>query len=157
VTVAPTPPPGPPRDELLVLRVDHDAEVARALATLQCNHTLRGLHLFHADVDRVWEVFKAGHVFVAAAGGAVTDEHGRLLVIKRLGKWDLPKGKIDPGEGVTDAAFREEPMGALQVLVPQSEEDIEEVRWLTPDEVRAIERDTYPSLLPVFQAWLERG
>lgn len=195
MTVAPAPPPGPPRDELLVLRVDHDAEVARALATLQCNHTLRGLHLFHADVDRVWEVFKAGHVFVAAAGGAVTDEHGRLLVIKRLGKWDLPKGKIDPGEGVTDAAVREvrEECGLREVrivgelpstwhtyardghqhlkrthwflmeasssetLVPQSEEDIEEVRWLTPDEVRAIERDTYPSLLPVFQAWLERG
>lgn len=191
MVIAGAPPGGPPVDDLLVLRVDHDAEVARALATLERSATLRGLHLFHADADHVWDVFRAGHVFVAAAGGAVTDEQGRLLAIRRLGVWDLPKGKIDPGESVAGAAIREvqEECGLREVritgelpstwhtyerkgkqhlkrtdwflmrassdevLVPQTDEGIEEVRWLDPGEVRTIEADTYPSLLPVFRAW----
>ena len=54
-----------------------------------------------------WEAFRSEFKFVLAAGGAVTDEHGRLLVIERLGKWDLPKGKVDKGEAIEDAAMRE--------------------------------------------------
>ena len=54
-----------------------------------------------------WDAFRADYKFVLAAGGAVTDEHGRLLVIRRLGKWDLPKGKVDEGEAIDAAAMRE--------------------------------------------------
>ena len=38
-------------------------------------------------------------------------------------------------------------------LTAQSEEDIEEVRWLDSDGLRMMEADTYPSLLPVLKAW----
>src|SRR5690606_40883318 len=41
------------------------------------------------------------------SGGVVQDEHGRLLAIRRLGMWDLPKGKVDPGEAIDGAALRE--------------------------------------------------
>jgi hypothetical protein len=41
-------------------------------------------------------------------------------------------------------------------LVPQHEEDIEEVRWMATAEVQAMKADTYPSLLPVVQAWEAR-
>lgn len=54
-----------------------------------------------------WDAFRAHYKFVLAAGGAVADERGRLLMIKRLGKWDLPKGKVDEGEPVEAAALRE--------------------------------------------------
>jgi len=39
-----------------------------------------------------------------------------------------------------------------QQLTAQSEEDIEEVRWLDAEGVRMMEADTYPSLLPVLKA-----
>ncbi len=142
-----------------------------------------------------WEAFCARYTFVLAAGGAVTDEQGRLLVIKRLGKWDLPKGKVDPGEGIEAAAMREveeecglkrlhisAPMpstwhtyerkgkqhlkrtdwflmsaSSTEVLVPQHEEDIEEVRWIAPFELAAIKDASYPSLLSVFEAWEQRA
>lgn len=138
-----------------------------------------------------WEAFQADHDFVPAAGGVVLDEQGRLLAIKRLGRWDLPKGKVEKGEAVDAGAVREvqEECGLVQVellrpltstwhtyerkgrqhlkrtdwflmrasskekLVAQSEEDIEEVCWLDADGVRMMEADTYPSLLPVLQAW----
>jgi len=44
---------------------------------------------------------------VEAAGGFVLNEHGSLLVMKRRGVWDLPKGKIENGESVVQAAKRE--------------------------------------------------
>lgn len=42
-----------------------------------------------------------------AAGGLVRRGDGRILFIHRLGKWDLPKGKIETGESVQEAALRE--------------------------------------------------
>lgn len=43
---------------------------------------------------------------VPAAGGLV-EKHDELLVIKRHGLWDIPKGKIEKGEKKKDAAVRE--------------------------------------------------
>lgn len=142
------------------------------------------------DFD-AWRTFYDDHVFVLAAGGVVVDEDGRLLAIKRLGRWDLPKGKVEKGESVDVGAVREveEECGLKEVklirpvtstwhtyerkgeqhlkrtdwflmrsssketLTAQSEEDIEEVRWLDEAGVRMMEADTYPSLLPVLKAW----
>ncbi len=54
-----------------------------------------------------WQAFCDDHVFVLAAGGLVVDEGSRLLAIKRLGKWDLPKGKVEKGESIEVGAVRE--------------------------------------------------
>ncbi len=42
-----------------------------------------------------------------AAGGLVENDCGEYLAIKRLGKWDLPKGKIEKGEKPEECALRE--------------------------------------------------
>ncbi len=44
---------------------------------------------------------------IDAAGGVVFDETGRVLMIYRRGKWDLPKGKRDDGEAIDYCALRE--------------------------------------------------
>lgn len=46
-------------------------------------------------------------VIVEAAGGVVFDPNDRILAMYRRGWWDLPKGKIDPGETAPEAAIRE--------------------------------------------------
>ncbi|MDW7690970.1 NUDIX domain-containing protein [Flammeovirgaceae bacterium SG7u.111] len=43
---------------------------------------------------------------IEAAGG-IAKKEGKLLFIKRLGKWDLPKGKLEKGEQKDEAALRE--------------------------------------------------
>ncbi|MBA3828400.1 MAG: NUDIX domain-containing protein [Taibaiella sp.] len=44
---------------------------------------------------------------IDAGGGVVLDEDGRVLMIYRRGKWDLPKGKRDEGEEIDYCALRE--------------------------------------------------
>ncbi|UOE39574.1 NUDIX domain-containing protein [Chryseobacterium oryzae] len=44
---------------------------------------------------------------IEAAGGLVSKPNGDILFIKRLGKWDLPKGKMEKGESREESAVRE--------------------------------------------------
>lgn len=44
---------------------------------------------------------------IEAAGGVVSNPDGGVLLIYRRGKWDLPKGKRDDGEGIEACAERE--------------------------------------------------
>lgn len=81
--------------------------MALACETLVREADLRGLYAFGADAGQLWAWFRADFHFVQAAGGAVADGAGRLLGIHRLGRWDLPKGKMEPGEGTEEAALRE--------------------------------------------------
>lgn len=45
--------------------------------------------------------------FIEAAGGVVENDNKELLLIKRFGIWDLPKGKIEKHETERGAAIRE--------------------------------------------------
>ncbi len=44
---------------------------------------------------------------IEAAGGLIKNSINQYLMIFRLGKWDLPKGKIDSGESPEETALRE--------------------------------------------------
>ena len=91
----------------LVIRVDDLPHVRAALRTLKRNDHVLGLWLYGRSANRVWELFRSVFRLVQAAGGAVSDEYGRLLVIRRKGRLDLPKGKMDKGEGIEPGALRE--------------------------------------------------
>lgn len=56
-------------------------------------------------------------ILIEAAGGLVINEKGEVLFIFRRGKWDLPKGKLDPGETMEACALREvkEETGLVQL------------------------------------------
>ncbi len=59
------------------------------------------------DLPKLWADFQSLFKVVEAAGGYVENAAGELLLIFRRGSWDLPKGKIDPGESHSGAALRE--------------------------------------------------
>lgn len=56
---------------------------------------------------------------INAAGGLVKNEKGERLFIFRLGKWDLPKGKLNGNETPKDAAIREvkEETGLKELII----------------------------------------
>lgn len=44
---------------------------------------------------------------ITAAGGLILNEEEKVLMIYRLGKWDLPKGKLEEDESIEECAVRE--------------------------------------------------
>ena len=59
------------------------------------------------NIQKKFQEFKQSLNIIQAAGGLVKNEHGQYLFIFRKDKWDLPKGKIEKGEKIPDAARRE--------------------------------------------------
>ena len=143
-----------------------------------------------------WSAFKKAHKCIEAAGGVVLNSDEDLLLIHRLGFWDLPKGKLEKDEMPEEAAVREveEECGISnleitgqyadtyhtyilkgqvilkktywylmkyhgnETLIPQTEEHIDEVRFMPEDEVREVAmKETYKSLLPLFNSYLLRN
>ena len=57
--------------------------------------------------DDTWNFFTNFFERISAAGGLVFNQFDELLVIERLDKWDLPKGKVEEDETFSQAALRE--------------------------------------------------
>jgi 8-oxo-dGTP pyrophosphatase MutT (NUDIX family) len=71
------------------------------------NTSVKELNVFGEDIDTIWKEFKNLFRIIEAAGGLVNNSNGEILFIKRLGKWDLPKGKMEKGESREESAVRE--------------------------------------------------
>jgi 8-oxo-dGTP pyrophosphatase MutT (NUDIX family) len=63
--------------------------------------------IWHFDLNELFYYFRRIHTFIHAAGGVVSHPEKGLLSIHRLGKWDLPKGKMEQGENPMITAVRE--------------------------------------------------
>ena len=77
-----------------------------AIQTLKESNSKK-IFLIGDDPSTLLETFKSKLPVVQAAGGLVRNQSGKTLFIFRKGKWDLPKGKIDKGETLEEAAKRE--------------------------------------------------
>ena len=75
--------------------------------------------LWNKDLELLQNAFFRNFKLVEAAGGIVQNDDKELLFIERLGKWDLPKGKIEKGEKPDDCAKREvtEETGIKELVV----------------------------------------
>ncbi|MFO7658248.1 MAG: NUDIX domain-containing protein [Bacteroidales bacterium] len=145
------------------------------------------LFLFHHDIEELRSAFRACFININAAGGLIRNPAGQYLFIKRRGKWDLPKGKLDDNETFEMAARREvmEECGLddVQIIypllstyhtypyqngmalkktswfemlyigdnlpVPQTEEDITEIKWFRNEELQQVSENTFKSVLDV--------
>ena len=65
------------------------------------------LFIVYHDLDELFRQVAGCFKYIEAAGGIVTLPDGRILLIERLGKWDLPKGKVEKGETLQETAIRE--------------------------------------------------
>ncbi len=74
---------------------------------INSDHGGRLIFLCAENKNIIFEKFISLFNNIHAAGGLVTNEQKDLLMIYRLGKWDLPKGKIEKGESPEMAAIRE--------------------------------------------------
>ena len=68
---------------------------------------IKKLYIFHKDLQQLFTVFTSLFKNIEAAGGLLRNPEGKILVIKRKGKWDLPKGTLMDHEASEAAALRE--------------------------------------------------
>ena len=61
----------------------------------------------HSPLEELKAAFWKKFQLIQAAGGLVLDEQGRVLMMFRRNKWDLPKGKVEASEDIQTAAIRE--------------------------------------------------
>lgn len=71
------------------------------------NGELIYINLYHKNEEKLEKFLRKKLPVVEAAGGMVYNAKKEILFIRRNGKWDLPKGKIEKGESSQEAALRE--------------------------------------------------
>lgn len=61
----------------------------------------------HSNPEELRKAFWKKFLLIKAGGGLVKNAEDRYLFMMRRGVWDLPKGKLDPGETIEQCAVRE--------------------------------------------------
>ncbi len=71
------------------------------------------------DEEENLRLFQETLTCIQAGGGVVFNQQNEILFIYRKKKWDLPKGKLDPGESIEQCALREvrEETGIQQLVL----------------------------------------
>jgi 8-oxo-dGTP pyrophosphatase MutT (NUDIX family) len=82
-------------------------ELKELLAFYRHLRKINNLFIFHDELEELRSVFRSCFKNIDAAGGLVKNKNGQILIIRRKGRWDLPKGKLDAGESFEQAAIRE--------------------------------------------------
>ena len=183
--------PEPGRNRLIANYVGRKKHLLHYIDMAEKRNQVQEVILVAPGLSELKADFFSRFKVIEAAGGLVTNDQNQILVIYRRGSWDLPKGKIDNGESISEAALREvkEETGLSEItlgdrihvsyhtyrhpkhgrvlkptywfhmsttqleLTPQTEEDIEEIMWITKDEfLDKYRSETYQSILDVIEA-----
>lgn len=82
-------------------------ELKKAIEHFELHPEINCMSIHFDSEKQIQKTFHSLYRGIEAAGGIVKNSKGQLLFIFRHGKWDLPKGKIEKGEGEEEAALRE--------------------------------------------------
>ncbi len=82
-------------------------ELKSVIAGFQQSLTCNKLILYDKNTNVLFKKLISLYKVIKAAGGVVRNSKKDILFIYRLGKWDLPKGKIEKKEKIKETAIRE--------------------------------------------------
>ncbi len=178
------------RKDTVLVRIHSLDELQMMYDELVNKNQFIEVYYYHENEKLLLTSFSAAFKVIEAAGGLVKNKNGEYLFIFRNGKWDLPKGKIEKGEGIKTAAIREVEeecsVGKLKIvkelestyhtyhqdekailkrtywfemlcedesaLIPQEEEGITEVKWLSKDQLSQVYENTFESIKEVLKS-----
>ncbi len=87
--------------------VNSKLELQNLTSNFLTNEHEKLIYMWNSNLKKIKEWFFAQFKIIEAAGGVVFNTKQELLCIHRMGKWDLPKGKIEKGETIEAGAIRE--------------------------------------------------
>jgi ADP-ribose pyrophosphatase YjhB (NUDIX family) len=167
--------------------IDTSADMRINYDELIVKKSVKEIYFYNENEEQLFAYFSKLFKVIDAAGGLVKNKQTQWLFIYRHNKWDLPKGKLEKNEAITDAAIREveEECGikGLSIvkqipstyhiyfinskavlkrtywfemdctdqspLIPQLEEGITDVKWLSKNELKKVWDNTYESVRDV--------
>ncbi|HBG87401.1 MAG TPA: NUDIX hydrolase [Marinilabiliaceae bacterium] len=174
-----------------ILKYANKGELAQFIDNFDKDENIKSAFVYYHNLRELMQQFRSCFKNLPAAGGLVWNEQKTAFIgMKRLGFFDLPKGKVEKHETHEDAAIREvEEECNIQDLTilskaittyhtyklkgenilkethwyemiyhgsaiprPQTEENIESVFWVRPDELAALLKTTYPSIIEVLKS-----
>lgn len=91
----------------LFVKYLNEIQLAYVMELFRNIKEIKNVFIIHYDIEKIFNEFKTFFNSLEAAGGLVYNSRGQVLVIKRRGLWDLPKGKMEPGESPDKCAVRE--------------------------------------------------
>jgi hypothetical protein len=84
----------------IIVAVDSKDELRLKYHELVEKKDVLEIYFYNTDLEQLYEHFSSLFQIIEAAGGLVKNKNDEWLFIFRNGKWDLPKGKIEKGEGI---------------------------------------------------------
>ena len=181
-----------------IAEIENVNDFFKLLLKLEKSEYVVQLQINAKNGESLPELLAQNMTLIPAAGGLVRNGQNDILFIKRLGRWDLPKGKIEQNESDREAAIREveEECGITGLKIrqplpptfhiyrspfiveknnwvlkktswfemeysgnelpsPQAEEQIEEVRWFTKQQLPVVLQNTYASLKDMIGFYLD--
>lgn len=89
------------------IEVTDHKDIPNLLKYFDESPNMQALILKSGDAASLYDAISSHFKLIDAAGGLVFNTLGEVLLINRWGKWDLPKGKVEKGEPIDQAALRE--------------------------------------------------
>jgi 8-oxo-dGTP pyrophosphatase MutT (NUDIX family) len=97
-----------PQQEIVNINPENIRDFKKQMKRLQNGNNRNTIVVTDTPYNRYQRTFISSYYPITAAGGVVVNcNNNSILVIKRDGIWDLPKGKQDPGENLAGCARRE--------------------------------------------------
>ena len=90
-----------------VNKCDKIKELKSELILFLTNKLKTDLCIYTGNVIETINEIKTYFKYIEAAGGVVFNSKNEMLIIKRLGCYDLPKGKLEKRESAEEGALRE--------------------------------------------------
>lgn len=89
-----------------IYSVDNKQTLKNIIEEFLDQNNTNSFRILNYNFETVFDYFKNSFSYIEAAGGFI-ENNKDFLFIHRLGKWDLPKGKLEKGEAIENAAIRE--------------------------------------------------
>ncbi len=101
--------PENPANDSVIIKIGSEREFWKEVKTflIRVQKKNNVLYVINDNSETLLSYLEKYAVYMEAAGGLVINPQNELLFIYRYGKWDLPKGKKEPGENPELTAIRE--------------------------------------------------
>ena len=94
-------------ENITIYHIDKLSNLQKLITAIEIGSITENLIILSEDLEWLQNNFLKSFKIIVAGGGLVTNSAGKVLMMFRKKKWDLPKGKIEKGESIKDGAVRE--------------------------------------------------